>query len=145
MVGQVYDRTHTRDMDKLSGAAGKIPVIGGLLAFAAIASVGLPGLSGFMGEFIALIGAWESDLARWIVITAALGVLFGTVYMMWMVHRIVLGEPSEVILKSSDASVREVFVVAPLIASIVALGLNWGLLLRFTDATVQALAKALGA
>lgn len=145
MVGQIYDRTHTRDMDKLSGAAGKMPVIGGLLAFAAIASVGLPGLSGFMGEFIALIGAWQSDLARWLVITAALGVLFGTVYMMWMVHRIILGKPSEVIAKCSDATVREVFVVAPLVALIVALGMNWGLLLRFTDSAVQALAKALGA
>jgi NADH-quinone oxidoreductase subunit M len=145
MVGQIYDRTHTRDMNKLSGAAGKMPVIGGLLAFAAIASVGLPGLSGFMGEFIALIGAWQSPLPHWLVLTAALGVLFGTVYMMWMVHRIILGKPSEAIAKCSDATVREVVVVAPLVVGIVALGLNWGLLLRFTDSAVQALAKALGA
>ena len=59
----VYDRAHTRQISELSGLAGQMPVIAGLLAFASFASLGIPGLSGFVGEFLSLLGAWQSDLA----------------------------------------------------------------------------------
>ena len=145
MVGQVYDRAHTREISQLSGLAGQMPVIAGLLTFAGIASMGLPGLSGFMGEFLSLLGAWQSDLARWVVFASALGVLLGAAYILWMIQRVVLGQPSYIIADCPDASVREVFVVAPLVALIVAVGVNWSLLLRFTDPAATAIAKVLGA
>jgi NADH-quinone oxidoreductase subunit M len=145
MVGQVYDRAHTREISQLSGLAGQMPMIAGLLAFASIASMGLPGLSGFIGEFLSLLGAWQSDLARWVVFASSLGVLLGAAYMLWMIQRVVLGQPSYIIADCPDASVREIFVVAPLVVLIVAVGLNWELLLRYIDPAARVLAKVLGA
>ena len=144
MVGQVYDRAHTREIPQLSGLAGQMPVIAGLLTFAAIASIGMPGLSGFVGEFLSLLGAWVSVLPHWIVLVSAMGVLLGAAYLLWMIQRVVLGQPSYIIADCPDASVREVVVVAPLVVLIVAIGLDWSLLLRFTDPFSRVLAKVLG-
>jgi len=144
MVGQVYDRAHTREISQLSGLAGQMPVIAGLLTFASIASVGMPGLSGFVGEFLSLLGAWVSALPHWIVIVSALGVLLGAAYLLWMIQRVVLGQPSYIIADCPDATVREVFVVAPLVILIIAIGLDWSLLLQFTDPVARVLAKVVG-
>jgi len=62
LVGMVYDRTHTRMIAEVSGLSSKVPVAGGLMAFASFASLGLPGLSGFVGEFLSLVGAWGSEI-----------------------------------------------------------------------------------
>ena len=70
----------------------------------AIASIGLPGLSGFVGEFLSLLGAWQSNLAHWIVLVSALGVLLGAAYLLWMIQRVVLGQPSYIIADCPDAS-----------------------------------------
>ena len=145
MVGQVYDRAHTREISQLSGLAGQMPVIAGLLTFASIASIGLPGLSGFVGEFLSLLGAWQSVLPMWIVLLSSTGVLLGAAYMLWMVQRVVLGQPSYIIADCPDATVREIFVVAPLVVLIVAVGLNWTLLLQYTDPVSRVIAKSLGA
>jgi NADH-quinone oxidoreductase subunit M len=144
MVGQVYDRAHTREISQLSGLAGQMPVIAGLLAFASIASMGLPGLSGFIGEFMTLLGAWQSDLARWIVFASSTGVLLGAAYMLWMIQRVILGQPSYIIADCPDASLREILVVAPLVVMIVAIGINWNLLLQYLDPAALLLAKTLG-
>jgi NADH-quinone oxidoreductase subunit M len=144
MVGQVYDRAHTREISQLSGLAGQMPVIAGLLAFSAIASIGMPGLSGFVGEFLSLLGAWMSDLPRWIVLLSSFGVLLGAAYLLWMIQRVVLGQPSYVIADCRDATVREVSVVAPLVVLIIAIGLDWSLLLQFTDPFSRVLAKVVG-
>ncbi len=144
MVGQVYDRAHTREISQLSGLAGQMPVIAGLLAFSAIASIGMPGLSGFVGEFLSLLGAWMSDIPRWIVLLSSFGVLLGAAYLLWMIQRVVLGQPSYVIADCRDATVREIFVVAPLVVLIIAIGLDWNLLLQFTDPVSRVLAKVVG-
>ncbi len=145
MIGMVYDRTHTRQIADLSGLAGQIPVIAGLMAFASFASMGLPGLSGFVGEFLALLGAWMStSLSPWFVIIAALGVLLGAAYMLWMLQRVVMGEPSQIVIGQVDASPRELVTVVPLVVLIVVIGLNWGALLRFTDPVMTSLAKIVG-
>jgi NADH-quinone oxidoreductase subunit M len=145
MVGQVYDRAHTREISQLSGLAGQMPVIAGLLAFASIASMGLPGLSGFIGEFLSLLGAWQSDMARWVVFAASTGVLLGAAYMLWMIQRVILGQPSYIIADCPDASLREILVVTPLVALIVVIGLDWDLLLRVLDPAARILARTLGA
>ena len=147
MVGMVYDRAHTREIAKLSGLAGQMPVIAGLMAFASFASMGLPGLSGFIGEFLSLLGAWgawgNSHMA-WLVGISALGVLFGACYILWMLQRVVLGQPSYVIADLPDISVREIVVAAPLVVLTVAVGLNWNLLLGYVDPAVRVLEKAVG-
>jgi NADH-quinone oxidoreductase subunit M len=79
------------------------------------------------------------------VLASGLGVLLGAAYILWMIQRVVLGQPSYIIADCPDASVREVLVVTPLVLLIVAVGLNWSLLLRFTDPAATLIAKLLGA
>lgn len=146
MVGMFYERTHTRQISEVSGLANQMPVIAGLLAFASFASLGLPGLSGFIGEFLSLMGAWLSDaISTWVVVLAGVGVLLGGAYILWMLQRVVFGEPSKAVSGQPDASVREVITVVPLIALIVFIGMYWTALLQYTDPVMTAISKTLGA
>ena len=149
MVGMIYDRTHTRQIADLSGIFGRMPVLGGLLAFASIASLGLPGLSGFVGEFLSLAGAYEavvagSPLGLWMVILAAFGILLGAAYMMGMLQRVAMGTPSEVVANSDVVSARELVSVAPLVVFTLIIGLYWSALLDYVDPAVVALVEVLG-
>ena len=147
MVGMIYDRAHTRQISELSGLAGQMPVIAGLLAFSGFAAMGLPVLSGFVGEFLTLLGAWSAwsgSVMQWVVMVATFGVLLSAAYILWMIQRVVLGQPSYIIADCGDASPRELAVIAPLVILIVAVGLNWELLLRYVDPAVQVLVKAVG-
>ncbi len=149
MVGMIYDRTHTRQIADLSGIFGRMPVLGGLLAFASIASLGLPGLSGFVGEFLSLAGAYEavvagSPLGLWMVILAAFGILLGAAYMLWMLQRVAMGTPSEVVATCDDVSARELVTVAPLVVFTLIIGLYWSALLDYVDPAVVALVEVLG-
>jgi NADH-quinone oxidoreductase subunit M len=145
MVGMIYDRTHTRQIADLSGVAGQMPVIAGLLAFASFASMGLPSLSGFVGEFLSLLGGWQSTvIPAWYVVVASVGVLLGAAYMLWMLQRVIMGQPSEVVADQPDATGRDIFVVAPLIVLIVVIGVYWTSLLQYTDPVMQTMSKALG-
>ena len=146
MVGMVYDRTHTRQISDLSGVAGQMPVIAGLMAFASFASLGLPGLSGFVGEFLSLLGAWTSPaIPPWMIIVAAIGVLLGAAYILWMLQRVVFGQPSALVSGQPDASTREVLSVVPLVVLIVVMGVYWSALLAYVNPAVTALAQSLGA
>ena len=145
IVGIVYDRAHTRQIADLSGLSVAMPVTGGLLAFASFASLGLPALSGFVGEFLSLLGSWQSTVVpHWITVVAAFGVLFAAAYMLWMVLRVVLGTPSETVAALPDASLREVVMLTPLIALIVTVGVWWGSLLGYVDPAVRALLAVFG-
>lgn len=144
MVGMIYDRAHTREIAELSGVGARTPVVGGLMMFATIAAVGVPGLSGFVGEFLSLLAAWNSDLPAVFALIALLGVLFGAVYMLWMVRRVVFGKPSAVLDGAADASAREVLSVGPLIVLIALIGVNWDVLLRYVDPAARALATVVG-
>ncbi len=145
MVGMVYDRTHTRQIADLSGVAGQMPVIAGLMAFASFASMGLPGLSGFVGEFLSLLGAWQSTVvAPWLVVIASVGVLFGAAYMLWMLQRVVFGQPSPIVADQPDMSGREAITIAPLVVLTVVIGIYWSSLLQYTDPVMQALSKVVG-
>jgi len=145
IVGMVYDRTHTRQIADISGLSSAMPVMGGLLAFASFASLGLPGLSGFVGEFLSLIGSWQSAvIPHWITVIAAVGVLLAAAYMLWMVLRVVLGTPSDVVRGLPDASPRELVVLAPLVAFTLVVGVSWSSLLGFVDPAVKALVALVG-
>jgi NADH-quinone oxidoreductase subunit M len=145
IVGMVYDRTHTRQIADISGLSSAMPVMGGLLAFASFASLGLPGLSGFVGEFLSLIGSWQSAvIPHWITVIAAVGVLLAAAYMLWMVLRVVLGTPSDVVRGLPDASPRELAVLAPLVAFTLVVGVSWSSLLGFVDPAVKALVALVG-
>jgi NADH-quinone oxidoreductase subunit M len=144
LVGMVYERTHTRQIAEVSGLSAQMPVAGGMLVFASIASLGLPGLSGFVGEFLSLLGAWQSDLSRVTVVASAFGVLLAAAYMLWMVQRVVLGTPSKAVAGQNDLTGLEVATLAPLVALTLVVGVWWASLLRFVDPAVKSLLSAMG-
>lgn len=144
MVGMVYDRGHTRKIEDLSGLVSQVPRIGGVFALASFASLGLPGLSGFVGEFLVLLGAWQSNISRVTVVVSAVGVLLAAAYMLWMVQRVILGEPSRTVASMSDMTGRELLTVAPLVALMFTVGIYWSSLLLFTEPAVKALLATFG-
>ncbi|MCL4554350.1 MAG: NADH-quinone oxidoreductase subunit M, partial [Actinobacteria bacterium] len=144
LVGMVYERTHTRVISEINGLSSQTPIAGGLLAFASIASLGLPGLAGFPGELLTLLGAWRSDLWPGLVIISAVGVLLAAAYMLWMVQRTVMGEAKGAVAKIRDLTVFEIAMLAPLVVLIVALGVFWSLLLRYVTPAVQTILTGMG-
>ncbi|MFK0155002.1 NADH-quinone oxidoreductase subunit M [Streptomyces sp. NPDC090493] len=150
LVGGLKDRTGTTDLDTLAeetGAAlyGKAPRLGGLLAFAAVASLGLPGLAGFWGEMLALFGAFKpaAGLSRPAFLTfmaiAAFGTLLTAAYMLAVVRRVCMGAASQEVPKLADVRSYEFAAWTPLVALTVLAGLWPKALLGLTDPAVQQL------
>ena len=150
LVGALKDRTGTTDLDTLAeetGAAlyGKAPRLGGLLAFGAVASLGLPGLAGFWGEMLALFGAFKpaGDLSRPAFLTfmaiAAFGTLLTAAYMLVVVRRVCMGAVSQEAPQLADVHTYEFAAWTPLVALTVAAGLWPRALLGLTDPAVQQL------
>jgi NADH-quinone oxidoreductase subunit M len=141
MIGIVDERTHTREMSKLSGILKATPAIGGLMVFAGVASMGIPGLSGFVGEFLTLVAAWSSALPSWLVIAALIGVLLSAAYMLIMIKRVLFGLPTAEVSGMPEITKREVMSVVALVVLIVAVGVYWNLLLGFIDPSAQELVR----
>ncbi len=144
VVGMIYDRAHTRMAPDLTGVGKKAPVLGGMLSFATISSLGLPGLAGFVGEFLVVIGTWKSDLPKIYTVIAGIGMLLGAAYMLHVVHRVVYGEPTETVKKIEDAKIMDYWTAVPLMIVILVIGLNWNTLLVFIDPAVRTLVTTLG-
>ncbi len=146
LVGMVYERTHTRMIADVSGLSKQAPVAAGMLAFASFASLGLPGLAGFVGEFLSLVGAWRSELVpSGLVIAAAVGVLLAAAYMLWMVQRTVLGTQSKEVEGITDLTRLEIGILIPLVVITVVMGVYWSSILRYVDPAVNALLASMGA
>jgi NADH-quinone oxidoreductase subunit M len=149
LAGAIKDRHHTADLDLLGGGLyERMPRLGGLLAFAAIASLGLPGLAGFWGEMLALLGAFDPapGLSRpyYLVLMAlaGVGVVLTTTYLVMVVRRVAQGTSFQawkdaVLLR--DATTHELVVWSPIVLLIVAFGVWPGWLLRATDPVVRRL------
>ncbi len=123
LVGVIYERRHTRMISDYGGIGGVVPVYTGLFLLVTLSSIGLPGLNGFIGEFLILAGAWKAYPAA--VVGAGLGIIFGAVYMLWMFQRVfwnplVHDENREI----ADINLRELLAVAPLIVFIVWIGVH---------------------
>jgi NADH-quinone oxidoreductase subunit M len=131
LVGVIYERTHDRTIAKMGGLAALTPIYAATLGFFVFASAGLPGLSGFVGEFLTLVGAFVVN--PWIATVAAFVMILGAVYLLWMFQRVVLGEPSAFLLglkhRLGDMTATEVLTLAPLGALVVVFGLFPGILL----------------
>ncbi|MFB6716753.1 MULTISPECIES: NuoM family protein [unclassified Streptomyces] len=150
LVGAVKERYGTADLDTLSGATGaalygRAPRLGGLLAFAAVASLGLPGLAGFWGEMLALFGSFDpaEGLSRPAFLTfmsiAAFGTLLTAAYMLLVVRRVCMGEKREETHRIADVQSYEFAAWTPLVALTVLAGLWPAVLLGLTDPAVQKL------
>ena len=120
LVGALDERMHTRDMDKMGGLWATIPRLGGLALVLAMASLGLPGLANFVGEFLVLLGSYQASVL-WTAL-AAFGLVLGTVYSLWMIQRTFHG-PNHHTWSLPDLSAREATILLLLIALIVWLGI----------------------
>ena len=123
IVGFIYERRHTRLITDFGGLSKQMPVFATIFLIVTLSSIGLPGTNGFVGEFLVLIGSFESDL-RWYTIIATSGVILSAVYMLWMFQRVMFGEltnPKNQTL--SDLNGREIAIMVPLIALIFVMGL----------------------
>jgi NADH-quinone oxidoreductase subunit M len=127
LVGLLYERRHTRLIAEYGGLASRVPWIAATFVVVTLSSIGLPGTNGFVGEFLILSGTWLSRLdgALWFTVLAALGVVLGAVYMLFLVERVFFGPlRNEKNAGLSDLSVREGFVLVPMIALILVMGLQ---------------------
>jgi NADH-quinone oxidoreductase subunit M len=121
LVGMIYERRHTRDIADYGGIQKVMPWFAGFFLFTAFASIGLPGLNGFVGEFLILLGSYSSHPA--LAIIAASGVLLAAVYLLWAYERVFTGELDKEENKSlTDIGLREVGILIPMVALIVLLG-----------------------
>ena len=122
LVGMIYDRRHTRVIEEFGGLWKQLPVFSVFLLVVTFSSIGLPGLNGFIGEFLILLGAFAVT-PKWAA-TAATAVILGAIYMLWMLRRVIFGpltNPENE--KVSDLNGREVFILAPIVLLIVIMGI----------------------
>lgn len=120
LVGMIYERRHTREISELHGLQKAAPVLAVVFTVVMFSSIGLPGLNGFVGEFLILIGSFLTR--RWWAIAAASGVILAALYLLWAYQRVFHGEPEGENATMPDLTWREGFVLAPLLVAIVGLG-----------------------
>ncbi|MFO1155904.1 MAG: NADH-quinone oxidoreductase subunit M [Rhodospirillales bacterium] len=140
IVGVVYDRMHSRDIAAYGGLVHRMPVYAMVFMVFMLASVGLPGTSGFVGEFLVLLGAFRHN--AWVATFTALGVILGAAYMLYLYRRVIFGALVKDSLKTiGDLTPREVLVFAPLFVVVVWLGVYPEPLLNVMHVSVQNLVE----
>jgi NADH-quinone oxidoreductase subunit M len=139
-VGQLYDRTHSRSIQDYGGLQKTMPRFVALFCLFSVASFGLPGTCNFIGEFLVLVGAsFESYV---MVLLSMGGIVLAAGYMLWMLQRVVLGQPqTPTISQLSDLSIRELVTVIPLAILILWIGLYPGPLMEMMDSSVNNLVQ----
>jgi NADH-quinone oxidoreductase subunit M len=149
LAGSVKERFHTLEIKRLGGLLIQAPRMGWLLGFSAMASLGLPGLAGFWGEFPAILSAYSPaeglsvELFRVYMVVAAIGTVFAAGYLLWMLQRVAFGTPTEEFEGEhiADMHLTDYIAWAPMVFFIVLLGIVPGLIFNVTDdAVVQSLA-----
>ena len=135
-VGVVYDRLHTRRIDRYGGLVHRMPRYAAVFMVFTLASVGLPGTSGFIGEFLVLFGVFQINV--WAAALAATGVVLGAAYMLWLYRRIIFGELVKPdLMRMKDLHPREVAIFAPLVILVLWMGIWPEPFLDVFDASVK--------
>ncbi|MXY41146.1 MAG: NADH-quinone oxidoreductase subunit M [Rhodospirillaceae bacterium] len=135
-VGVVYDRLHTRRIDRYGGLVHRMPRYAAVFMVFTLASVGLPGTSGFIGEFLVLFGVFQVNV--WAAALAATGVILGAAYMLWLYRRIIFGELVKPdLMRMKDLHPREVAIFAPLVILVLWMGIWPEPFLDVFDASVK--------
>jgi NADH-quinone oxidoreductase subunit M len=147
-VGVVYDRMHTREIAAYGGLVNRMPLYAAAFLVFTLANVGLPGTSGFVGEFLALIGTFRVN--TWVAALATIGTILSAAYALWLYRKVVLGaltKPSLALIK--DLNYREMITLGPLVILTILLGIYPKPVLDFSAASVTQLLenyeRALGA
>ena len=137
-VGVVYDRLHTREIARYGGLVSKMPFYSFSFMIFILASLGLPGTSGFVGEFLTLVGIFQVN--TWVALFATSGVILSAAYALWLYRRVVMGDLIKEALRSiKDMSFREKSVFAPLIFFTLLLGIYPALVLDIIGPSVEVL------
>jgi len=139
LVGVIYERRHTREIADFGGLAHGMPRYATIFLITTLASIGLPLLAGFVGEFMILFGTFKSALAhgRLLAVLAATGVVLGAIYMLWMYQRVFLGKVTNPKNEGlADLNLREMFVLVPLVVFMFWLGVRPGLILDRVEASI---------
>jgi NADH-quinone oxidoreductase subunit M len=138
MVGMIYERRHTRLIEDFGGLWRVIPAFSALFMLVMLSSVGLPGLNGFVGEFLILLGAFQ--VSKVLAAVATLGIIFAAVYLLWMYQRVIFGEVThEENRHLQDLTVREWVILVPVLVFIVWIGVYPTTFTGKTKASVEAL------
>ncbi len=131
IVGVVYDRMHTREISAYGGLVSKMPIYASFFMLFTMANVGLPGTSGFVGEILTMVGAFQAN--TWAAAGAALGVIFSAVYMLTLYRRTVFGPVTNPELENiSDMNTKELITIVPLAIGTILLGVVPGLVFDIT-------------
>ena len=139
-VGVIYDRMHTRDIDAYGGLVNRMPAYALIFMFFTMANVGLPGTSGFIGEFLTLMGIFQVN--TWVAAVATSGVILSAAYALWLYRRVVMGELIKESLKSiTDMTRREKMIFAPLVVMTLLLGVYPALVTDIIGPSVGALVQ----
>ena len=138
MAGMMYERRHTREIADFGGIARVVPAFAAILTLVALSSIGLPGTNGFVGEFLVLIGSFSQYPVATAIATT--GVIFAAMYLLLALQRVLFGKLNNPANKKmQDLSIRELFVLGPLVVCIVWIGLYPAPILRRVEVSAQAL------
>jgi NADH-quinone oxidoreductase subunit M len=120
-VGVVYDRMHTREIAAYGGLANRMPIYAFCFMVFTMANVGLPGTSGFVGEFLTLLGAFKVN--TWVAVLATTGVILSAAYALYLYRRMIFGELDKPkLMNISDMNMREVAIIVPLVVLVILFG-----------------------
>jgi NADH-quinone oxidoreductase subunit M len=137
-VGVVYDRMHSRDIATYGGLVNRMPIYAAIFLLFTLANVGLPGTSGFVGEFLALLGTFRVNVV--VATLATLGVILSAAYALWLYRKVMFGKLEKPTLAAiSDVSWREVAVFVPLVVLTILFGVYPKPVLDMSAASVTAL------
>ena len=137
-VGVVYDRLHTRDIDAYGGVADAMPRYAVFFMIMMLGSVGLPGTTGFVGEFLVMVGAWQANIV--VAIFTATGVILGATYMLWLYRRVVFGRAEkDEILALEPLDRREIFIFLPLTILVIWYGIFPGRIFDLMDVSIASI------
>ena len=139
MVGMIYERRHTRQIAELNGIQKVAPIFAAAFMVVMLSSIGVPGLNGFVGEFLVLIGSFAT--ARWWVVIAATGVILAALYLLWAYQRVFHGEPDEENATFRELRWGEAMVILPFVAAIFFAGLYPKPMLDRIEPAVDALVE----
>ena len=139
-VGVLYDRMHSREISSYGGVVHTMPVFAGFMVFFAMANAGLPGTSGFVGEFMVILASFRADF--WFAFLAATTLIIGAAYTLWMVKRVVFGEvANDQVAALQDINKREFLILGSLAVAVLVLGLWPAPLVEVMDASISNLLK----
>jgi NADH-quinone oxidoreductase subunit M len=139
-IGVMYDRLHSREIAAYGGVVHSMPIFAGFVVLFAMANVGLPGTSGFVGEFMVILASYKANF--WIALLAASTLVIGAAYTLWMVKRVIFGEVRHAeVMKMPDVNGRELFIMASLAFFVILLGVWPDPLAHVMHATIDNLVQ----